>query len=483
MAHIVADRVKDTTTTTGTGTLTLANSAPTGFRTFGSVCSTSDTIWYCIQDAATGAWEVGLGTYTASGTTLARTSILASSNSNAAVSFAAGTKDVWGDHPADRVYVGNPTTTRGDIIFRGATTNDRLAAGTAGQRLQTNGSSADPTWVAAREVLAASRTYYVRADGSDSNTGLSNTSGAAFLTVQKAINVVASLDISIYDVTISIADGTYTGSNTVNGAWIGSGTVTIIGNVVTPANVLIAPVGAPSFLVQNGGRLTVAGMELRGNVSLWSGPYGNISMAGALRFSSTVYQIYANGGLITNGSDYTICASASNHVVVDDRGLIRSVSANVTLTNAPAFAGSFASVGGTGSCLIYYLNTFVYPTITATIASPGVITYTAHGLLANAPIAFATTGALPTGIVAGTTYFVKTVLTANTFTISATAGGAVINTSGSQSGTHTIIATGSKYAVASGGQININAAGINYLPGNAAGTGTNFGVSPYGMYA
>jgi hypothetical protein len=78
-------------------------------------------------------------------------------------------------------------------------------------------------------------------------------------------------------------------------------------------------------------------------------------------------------------------------------------------------------------------------TVTITIASPGVITLAAHGLLANDSVVFATTGALPTGITAGTRYFVKTVLSSGTFTISGTAGGSVINTSGSQSGTQTMV--------------------------------------------
>lgn len=76
-------------------------------------------------------------------------------------------------------------------------------------------------------------------------------------------------------------------------------------------------------------------------------------------------------------------------------------------------------------------------TITVTIASPGVVTWTAHALRVNDPVIFTTTGALPTGITAGTTYYVRTVVNANSFQISASAGGSVINTSGSQSGVHT----------------------------------------------
>lgn len=79
----------------------------------------------------------------------------------------------------------------------------------------------------------------------------------------------------------------------------------------------------------------------------------------------------------------------------------------------------------------------VSATVTMTIAAPGVITDTAHGLAVNTPIAFTTTGALPTGLTASTTYYVKTVVSADTYTVSATAGGSAITTSGTQSGTHT----------------------------------------------
>ena len=81
----------------------------------------------------------------------------------------------------------------------------------------------------------------------------------------------------------------------------------------------------------------------------------------------------------------------------------------------------------------------VTATITVTIASPGVVTWVGHGLADGTPIMFNTTGALPTGLTAGTVYYVKSPAT-DTFNVAATAGGAAINTSGSQSGTHTAIA-------------------------------------------
>jgi hypothetical protein len=106
MAHIQADRVKETTTTAGTGTITLAGTS-TGYRTFASVMSVNDTCHYAIVDNTTGEWEVGVGTL-ASSTTLTRTTILESTNANAAVSFAANTKDVYITLPGDRALAIEP---------------------------------------------------------------------------------------------------------------------------------------------------------------------------------------------------------------------------------------------------------------------------------------------------------------------------------------------------------------------------------------
>jgi hypothetical protein len=100
MALVLADRVKETTTTTGTGTITLAGAA-TGFQSFAAVGNTNST-YYCIVGQGTSEWEVGIGTYTSSGTTLSRTTVLSSSNAGSLVSFSAGTKDVFVTYPSSR---------------------------------------------------------------------------------------------------------------------------------------------------------------------------------------------------------------------------------------------------------------------------------------------------------------------------------------------------------------------------------------------
>jgi hypothetical protein len=122
MAFVVKDRVKETTTTIGTGTITLAG-AVTGFQAF-SVIGDGNTTFYTIQDPVAGDWEVGIGTYTSSGTTLSRDTILESSNSGNLVNFSTGDKDVFVTYPAERsVYVdgGGVTSDTGAILINKTT--------------------------------------------------------------------------------------------------------------------------------------------------------------------------------------------------------------------------------------------------------------------------------------------------------------------------------------------------------------------------
>jgi len=102
MALTISDRIKETTTTTGTGTYNLGG-AVTGFETFTANLSNSDTTYYCCTDNTD--FEVGLGTFASSGTTLARTTILASSNSNNAVSWSSGTRTIFCTLPSAKTIV------------------------------------------------------------------------------------------------------------------------------------------------------------------------------------------------------------------------------------------------------------------------------------------------------------------------------------------------------------------------------------------
>ena len=128
MALVLADRVKETTTTAGTGTVTLLG-ASTGFQSF-AVVGDANTTFYCIAGQTGNEWEVGVGTYTSSGTTLARTTVLSNSSGTqpSALSFSAGTKDVFVTYPA------------------GYSVNSTNNSGTSGQLLVSNGTGVAPTW-------------------------------------------------------------------------------------------------------------------------------------------------------------------------------------------------------------------------------------------------------------------------------------------------------------------------------------------------
>jgi hypothetical protein len=107
MALVVKDRVQESSTTTGTGTFTLGG-AITGFQSF-SVIGNGNTTYYAIVGGS--EWEVGLGTYTSSGTTLSRTTVLESSNSGSLVNFSAGTKNVFVTYPAEEAVYQDATNT------------------------------------------------------------------------------------------------------------------------------------------------------------------------------------------------------------------------------------------------------------------------------------------------------------------------------------------------------------------------------------
>ena len=139
MALKIADRVRETTTTTGTGTINLGG-AVTNFETFAANLSNSDTTYYAIVDNTNGDFEVGLGTFaTGSPNTLARTTPISSSNSNSAVNFGSGTKDVFITTPASKMAFLNAS---GSLISSGGTSLMEVANDTSpqlGGNLDVNG--------------------------------------------------------------------------------------------------------------------------------------------------------------------------------------------------------------------------------------------------------------------------------------------------------------------------------------------------------
>lgn len=154
MALVVADRVRETSTTTGTGTFTLAG-AISGYQSF-SVVGNGNTTYYCIANQAASEWEVGIGTYTSSGTTLARTTVLASSNAGSAVNFSAGTKDVFVTYPAGYT-VNSQTGTAANATNATNATNAAVTAQSASATYQLVGTSSTTTGNAALSISSSTK--------------------------------------------------------------------------------------------------------------------------------------------------------------------------------------------------------------------------------------------------------------------------------------------------------------------------------------
>lgn len=200
-----------------------------------------------------------------------------------------------------------------------------------------------------REALNANRTYYVRTNGSDSNDGLANTSGGAFLTIQKAIDVVASLDLRTFSVAINVADGTYatTGDTVSLKSYVGSGVVTIVGNTVTPANVLISTTSG-SCVTGAGvtGTYAISGMKF---VALTAGyncvvvTQGTRLALASVNFGAANFQVAATtNAIVVFNSAYTISGAANIHWYATLGGFIQAAGITVTISGTPAYAQAFA---------------------------------------------------------------------------------------------------------------------------------------------
>ena len=241
----------------------------------------------------------------------------------------------------------------------GATVTLNVTAGIISQ-LQT----AIDSGAGGRERLTTARTYYVRTDGSDSNTGLVNSAGGAFLTVQKAIDVAATLDISIYDVTIQVVAGTYALSSMITAKnMIGAGAVIILGDETTPSNIVFDATGCNVF----GATLITTIYKLKGfklkstagtcTLGLFSSNNSYFTYQN-LEFGTGITQHIrcSDGGSIYCTGNYTISGGASNHFC-GVNGSFRVQGVTITLTGTPAFSDAFVNMSY-GSVAIMSTITF-----------------------------------------------------------------------------------------------------------------------------
>lgn len=206
-----------------------------------------------------------------------------------------------------------------------------------------------------REKLTSARAYYVRSDGSDSNTGLANTSGGAFLTAQKAVDTVAALDLGIYDVTIYIGTGTWTAATTLK-SLVGAGKVIIRGVNADNTSTVISTTSAPNFSGTFQGVYQLEYMKLQtttaGNTLQVVGAGSVIRYQNVNFGASAGNHVYSGSGAYAVAvGPYSITGGANAHMAAVDVASAAIGAVTVTLTGTPAFPGGFLYSGRASSVL------------------------------------------------------------------------------------------------------------------------------------
>jgi len=202
---------------------------------------------------------------------------------------------------------------------------------------------------ATREKLTANRTYYVRTDGSNSNDGLADTSGGAFLTVQKAIDVTYTLDLGGFTVTIQVGNGTYTTNLTADKPFVG-GNVQLQGDTTTPSNVVISTTGT-GLTASNKAVIYIKGFKFvnaSSGYSILAQTNATININGLMEYGASVNaslgcldaNITVTGNFTVSGNSFSFALILGGTVVITNMAC--------TLSGTPAFSGAFiyAYVGG-----------------------------------------------------------------------------------------------------------------------------------------
>ena len=396
MALVLNDRVKETTTTTGTGTLTLGG-AVTGFETFAAGIGNSNTTYYAVILPGSAEFEVGLGTLSSDSSTIARTTIISSSNSDNAVNFSAGTKNIFCTIPASKsvfldasgnVSVGADLSVGDDLTIEGGLIDLRSKSGSASQiKFYCEVSNAHAQTLTAQPHSAAAANTLRLPDSGDSGTQdlvavditqtLTNKSLTAPTITGTA--VMADLDISgDVDVDGTLEADAITVNGTALNTVIAGVTVTNATNATNATNsshVLVTDNESTdeenliTFVEDATSSTGNVGLEMDGNLTynpstgrltatqlagtLQTAAQTNVTSLGTLT-ALTVDNIAINGTTIGHTSDTDLLTLASGVVTV--AGEISVTTLDIGGTNVTATATELNHVDGVTSAIQTQLN-------------------------------------------------------------------------------------------------------------------------------
>lgn len=203
-------------------------------------------------------------------------------------------------------------------------------------------------YIGTREVLTSARTYYVRTDGNDSNTGLVDSAGGAFLTIQKGIDTLASIDFGAFTATISVGAGTYS-EDLILRSYVGAGSARLTGDATTPSNVVINATGNTITAAQTVGLWVVSGFQLKAGASNFGiSSAGSAVNFGDIDFNSGGRAVALDVGARSNTvGDLEFSSGHDIAISVQESSSLTSGSGQTwTLTGTPAWGTSFVFVDG-----------------------------------------------------------------------------------------------------------------------------------------
>ena len=371
MAHVINDRVKETTTTTGTGAVSLGG-AVTGFETFAAGIGNSNTTYYAIVHQTANEFEVGLGTLDSDSSDLTRTTVISSSNSDSAVDFAAGTKDVFCTIPASKLVfednnndatVGRNLTVTGDLTVSGD--DITMGTNTAGNLLIADGTNfnsiavgslSEISTVASDDVLMAVDTS---GGGLKKITRSNLVSGLAAGTMSNVVDDTSPQlggDLDTNSANILIDDAHFIGDENGNEQIIFQTTSSAVNQI----DITNAATGSGPTISSTGGDTNI-------NLNLTPKGSGVVMIDGNVGIESGTIDL-KNGGSVSNIKFY--CESSNAHYTALQSAAHSAYSGNVTLT-LPASTDTIAGIAAS--------QTLTNKTITASSNSVGLDTLDIDG--------------------------------------------------------------------------------------------------------